>query len=208
MLSLIRTGELDGARVSESSLAARLGVSRTPVREALQVLDAQGLVNSRGRGVRLRIPDERALADALQTRSALEGFAVQCAARAQREGLLLPARLREVERLAVACDKATRSSGAAAGADANHAFHLALAALAGNSQIDSLLTVIWDQIAIATRAGLAKAPRIDSVHHEHEEILSALRAGDSSRARAAVEAHIGLTEQAIHDDPDETKEYA
>lgn len=209
LLSLIRTGELDGgARVSESSLAERLGVSRTPVREALQVLDAQGLVNSRGRGVRLRVPGEQALAEALQTRGALEGFAVRCAARAQREGLLLPAHLHEVERLAAACDNATRMGGPAAGADANRAFHQALAALAGNSQINSLLTVIWDQIAIATRAGLATAPRIDSVHHEHEEILAAVRAGDPCRARAAVEAHIGQTEQAIHDTPNETKEHA
>lgn len=208
-MSLIRTGELDGgAKVSESSLAERLGVSRTPVREALQVLDAQGLVNSRGRGVRLRVLGERALAEAFQTRCALEGFAVQCAARAQSEGLLLPARLREVEQLAVACDKATRLSGAAAGADANRVFHLALAALAGNSQIDSLLTVIWDQISIATRAGLTEPPRIDSVHHEHEDIVSALRAGDPSRARGAVEAHIGQTEQTVHVEPDETTEYA
>ncbi|HIW62651.1 MAG TPA: FCD domain-containing protein [Candidatus Stackebrandtia excrementipullorum] len=154
--------------------------------------------------MRLRVLGERALAEAFQTRCALEGFAVQCAARAQSEGLLLPAHLREVEHLAVACDKATRSSGAAA----DRVFHLALAALAGNSQIDSLLTVIWDQTPIATRAGLTEPPRINSVHHEHEDILSALRAGGSGRTRGAVEAHIGQTEQTIHVEPDETKEYA
>lgn len=196
LLGLIRTGELDaGVKVSELSLAERLGVSRTPVREALRVLDAQGLVDSRGRGVRVRVPQEQDLTEALQTRCALEGFAVQCAARAQREGLLLPAHLHEVERLAIVCDDATRSGGATAGADANRVFHLALAALAGNRQIDSLLELIWDQITIATRAGLTDPPRVDAVHHEHDEILSALRAGDPTRARTAIEVHIEQTEQ-------------
>lgn len=209
LLSLIRAGELDGgAKVSELSLAQRLGVSRTPVREALQVLDAQGLVDSRGRGVRVRVLRDRELAEAFQVRCALEGFAVQRAAVAQRQGLLLPAHLREVERLAAACDEVTRSGGPGAGAEANRVFHLALASLAGNRQIDSLITLVWDQIAIATRAGLTEPRRIEAVHHEHEAILSALRAGDPARARGAVETHIGQTEQTTHLGPNQTKENA
>lgn len=197
LLGLIRSGELNGdERVSELSLAERLGVSRTPVREALRVLDAQGLVISRGRGVRVRVPADHELADAFQTRAALEGHAVQLAAEAQRQGLLLPARLRRVEELAIACDEQTRQEGPAAGAATNRAFHLALAALAGNRQIDGLLAVVWDQITIATRAGLTHQPRINAVHAQHEEILTALRGGDPLRARCAVETHIAHTRQA------------
>lgn len=209
LLSLIRAGELDGgAKVSELSLAERLGVSRTPVREALQVLDAQGLVDSRGRGVRVRVLRERELTEAFQTRCALEGFAAQRAASAQREGFLLPAHLHEVERLASACDEVTRSGGPGVGAEANRIFHLALAALAGNRQIESMLTLVWDQITIASRAGLTESRRIEAVHLEHEAILSAVRAGDPDRARGAVEAHIGQTEQTTSIDSEQTKENA
>lgn len=207
LLNLIRSGSFDvDTKVSELSLAETLGMSRTPVREALRVLDAQGLVESRGRGVRVRVPKQRELAEAFDTRCALEAHAAQAAAQAQRDGLLLPARLREARLLAVRCDEATRTEGPAAGAAANRAFHLAVSALAGNAQLQGFLEVIWDQITIATRAGLTLPPRIHDVHAEHEALLAAITAGDPAGARAAAEHHIGRTHdltQSHDQDPEE-----
>ncbi|MET4428267.1 GntR family transcriptional regulator [Mycolicibacterium sp. 624] len=209
LLGLIRRGELRGdVKVSEASLAARLGVSRTPVREALRVLDAQRLVVSQGRGVRARVPGARELAEAFETRCALESFAAQEAATAQRAGLLLPARLREVERLAVSCDQATRVAGALAGAEENRTFHLALAALPGNSQINALLTAVWDQIIIATRAGLTTTPRVNDVHREHEAILQAISRGRPDQARSAVSVHVDHTRRISLNSIDETETHA
>ena len=195
LLGLIRSGELTGdTKVSESSLANRLGMSRTPVREALRVLDAQSLVVSRGRGVCVRVPGTRELREAFETRCALEGYAAQRAAEAHHAGLLLPARLREVEYLAERCDEVTRTQGPSAGAEANRHFHLAPAALADNRQIDALLAVVWDQIAIASRAGLTAHPRMNAVHDEHEDILCAIRDGNPERARIAATRHIDQTQ--------------
>lgn len=206
LLDLIRSGELNGdTKVSESSLAHRLGMSRTPVREALRVLDAQNLVISRGRGISVRIPGDRELEDAFETRCALEGHAAQVAATSHRAGLVLPIRVREVEHLAQRCDEVTRTQGPDAGAEANRQFHLAVAALAGNRQIDALLTVVWDQIAIATRAGLTEKLRIGAVHHEHEGILVAIRDGEPEQARDAVTRHIDQTRYVAERD-DGTKE--
>ncbi|MGB3484923.1 MAG: GntR family transcriptional regulator [Mycobacterium sp.] len=209
LLGLIRTGELRGdVKVSESSLAEQLGVSRTPVREALRVLDAQRLVVSQGRGVRARVPGARELTEAFETRCALESFAAQQAATSQRAGMLLPARLREVERLAASCDQATRMAGALAGAEENRRFHLALAALAGNSQINTLLTAVWDQITIAARAGLTTTPRADDVHREHEAILQAITSGQPDHARSAVSAHVDHTRSIALNDIEERQAHA
>lgn len=209
LLDLIREGQLDGAvKVSESSLATRLGMSRTPVREALRVLDAQNLVVSRGRGITVRVPGARELREAFETRSALEGHAAWLAADAQRAGLLLPARVREVEHLAARSDELTREEGPDAGAGANRRFHLATAALAGNRQIDDLLSVVWDQIGIATRAGLTAPSRVGAVHLEHEDILSAIRDGDPERARAAVDRHIDRTRHVAGSGDQPTEESA
>lgn len=208
LLELIRTGEMPhDIAMSESSLAERLGMSRTPVREALRVLDAQGLVVSRGRGVRVRVPGTRELEEAFETRAALEGYAAESAAVSQGAGLLLPARMSEVERLASQCAQVTRTRGPGAGAEANRLFHLTLAALAGNSQIDGLLEVVWEQIAISTRAGLTVGMRIETVQHEHEEILNAIRLGRAKEARDAVTHHVSQTRCAIQQDEIVTEEH-
>lgn len=163
------------------------------MREALSGLDAQGLVVSQGRGVRLRVPTIPELVEALEVRMALEGFAVARAAQRQQDGLLLPARIRSVQALAAECDARTRNSGPGAGAAANRGFHLALAALADNEKLDGHLEVLWDQFLIATRAGLSTTSRVHDVHAEHQQILHALTHGDAEQAGSAVEGHIAAT---------------
>ena len=83
-----------------------------------------------------------------------------------------------------------------------------MASLAGNDQIDALLMSVWDQILIATRAGLTATPRVDDVHREHETILQAVADGLPDKARIATTAHVEITRSISLDPNDETKDRA
>src|SRR5690349_23874271 len=80
------------AKISESELAERLQVSRTPVREALERLHGDGLVDARGRGVRLKTLDARELRAVYRVRAALEGLTAELAAERQQAGEIAPAK--------------------------------------------------------------------------------------------------------------------
>src|SRR5690349_15974495 len=122
---LIVSGELP-ARVSESELADRLHVSRTPVREALERLHGDGLVDTRGRGVRLVELDQTELKAVYRVRAALEALTAELVAERQRAGEIAPAALTGLTRLADRADEATRAADLTAGATHNRAFHLKL----------------------------------------------------------------------------------
>ncbi|HWS52452.1 MAG TPA: GntR family transcriptional regulator [Microbacterium sp.] len=194
---LVVAGDLDGpGKVSESSLAQRLAVSRTPVREALQRLEADGLVIARGRGVRTRLRTGEELGWVYEARAALEAFAAAALAGRQREGRLEPASLDELDRLAGETDAVSRTGDFGAATALNRRFHERIAELAGNPVIVESLARHWDQILVSTRAGLADPDRTRAVHDEHLAVLSAIRVGDSDTAAAAARDH-ALTTRAV-----------
>lgn len=188
--TLVVSGALDPAnRFSEAELAQRLQVSRTPVREALQRLEGDGLVYARGRGVRVRTLDPQELGDIFSARAGLEGWALFLAARRVAAGEVAPARLDTVTALADAAHAHTVAGDLARAADANRAFHEAAAALCENGVVIDTLARWWDQITVSTRRSIEAPHRVDEVDREHRAILDALRAGDPDAARAATESH-------------------
>ena len=183
-------------RVTEAHLAERLGVSRTPIREALQRLESDGLVRAQGRGVRLRLLTAEELLDVFTARAGLEGWAAHLAASRVAAGEVPPARLDELDALAKQAQTYTSQGDLARGADANRAFHQALTELAGSLAMSEALRRWWDQITISTRRTLHTPDRVAAVHSEHQLMLRALRAGDPSATRAATEAHAIATRNA------------
>ncbi|UOE45719.1 GntR family transcriptional regulator [Agromyces larvae] len=195
---LVVSGGLDPAdRISETALAQRLEVSRTPVREALQRLDAEGLVHAAGRGIRVRLTVGRDLADLFEARAALEAHAAARLAELVAAGELAPARLAELDRLADATDATTRSGDLAAAAEGNRAFHLRVAELAGNRVIVDTLRAYWDRITVSTRAYLAAGDRAATVDDAHRDLLAAIAAGDPRAAATAAREHAMTTAAAI-----------
>lgn len=190
-------GIREDERTAESQLAERLGVSRTPVREALQRLESDGLVRAQGRGVRLWILSTHELAQLHAARAGLEGWAAFLAAQRVAGGEVAPARLDELEMLAAQTHKLTMSGDLPRAVEANRAFHQAIAALADNPVISTTLERWWDQVIISTRKSLQSSERTQAVHTEHEVILDALCLGDATKARAAVEAHAFATRNAL-----------
>ena len=96
-----------GARLTELDVAALLEMSRTPVREALHALAADGLVQPSGRGVTVVELAPEELQDAYQVRAALEALTAELTAERQRDGRIAPADLRALQEIADAAAEAT-----------------------------------------------------------------------------------------------------
>lgn len=203
----LRAGVVDGSlipharRVSESTLAARLAVSRTPVREALQRLDAEGLVVARGRGVTARRLNPDDLRDTYRTRAVLEGAAAESIAAAQQQGSVRPADLTELDELAATTDAATRAARLAEAVRHNRSFHRRIAELADNTVALALLDLLWDRIILSTQDTLGSPSRTAQVAAEHHDLLGAIRAGDTDAARRVAVAHVLATAD-LASDPD------
>jgi DNA-binding GntR family transcriptional regulator len=193
---LIVAGELP-ARISESDLAGRLEVSRTPVREALERLHGDGLVDAHGRGVRLVSLGAPELRHVYRVRAALEALTAELVAERQAAGEIAPAALTALTRLAGAADEATRAADLAAGAASNRAFHLKVAELAANPPALDALRRIWDQIVVSTRRSLVAPARAQAVDDEHRRLLEAVAAGDARAAAEAARAHVLNTLEAF-----------
>ena len=186
-----------GAALRHEQLAARFGVSRTPIREALRKLQATGLVElSPNRGAVVHTPARHELADVYELRADLEGFACElaCARATDADVELLDA---AQERLAAAIEGVQRLDEAgfdAAVADANGAFHDAIHRAARNAR---LLTSIRELQHFFPRDSVWRAIADDpaTLHAmnivEHERIAAALRARRPARARRAMRDHVG-----------------
>ncbi|POH59604.1 GntR family transcriptional regulator [Cryobacterium zongtaii] len=195
---LVVSGQLDPkVRIAEADLATRLGVSRTPIREALHRLEGDGLVIAQGRGVRVKVMAIPELADLLSARAGLEGWAVFQAAQRVSAGELPPAALAELAQLADSAASHTRAGDLEQGVDFNRLFHERSAALASNAAISATLALWWDRITVSTKHTLHTPERVEQVDREHRVIIDAVLGGDAAAARDAVEKHILNTRETL-----------
>lgn len=183
----IATGSLArGARVHQEDLAEGLGVSRTPVREALRRLAAEGLVEMRtNRGARVADVRHGDMRAAYEARLVLEpGAARLAAARVVPE-----ARARMRSALAAqrrAIPNVARSF------DANREFHIALVAAAGNDYLLRFAERLWvariGEVIYERQSETPERMQLDA--DEHEEILLAIEAGNGRRAESLTRRHV------------------
>ncbi|MFC9439778.1 GntR family transcriptional regulator [Nocardia sp. NPDC057030] len=182
-----------GRALGEQELCDRLGVSRTPVREALRRLESDGLVAAARRGVTVVELDAKALRDAYLMRASLEALTAELAARRQRAGELSPASLRRLVEHADLADAATRRGDLAAGVEHNRAFHRYIAELADIPMALEVLERIWDRIIVSTRTSLNAPPRPARVDDQHRNLIAAISAGEPDAAAAQARAHVLAT---------------
>jgi DNA-binding GntR family transcriptional regulator len=181
-----------GAALEEERLAAAHGVSRTPVREALRLLAATGLVDHRPHRIAVVArPEPGRLADMFQAMAELEAIcATLCASAMSR-----------ADKARLAARHVAMGAMVAAGAldryrDANVAFHEALYAGAGNGYLAELAGATRRRLAPFRAAQLGGGDRLAASHAEHGAIIEAIQAGDGAAAAAAVRAHLAATEGA------------
>jgi len=180
------------APVLETDLADRLGVSRTPVREALRMLTSEGLVSPRPGGghAAVRI-GERDLHDTVAARVGIETLAVRLAA--ERATV---AQLDEIDAINLRA-RASLEAGLLGGTmEANEAFHRAIAAATGSRLIEFLLARIYEFILVSRVLDGVREQRwafreMTRFVGEHEGIAEALRARDGQRAAERMRAHLG-----------------
>jgi len=192
----IISGELAvGAKLNESDIAAALGVSRGPVREAFRALDQAGLVRvEKNRGVFVRQVSLEEANEIYEVRAALEGLIGRLAA--QRATSDEIDRLRGVVRRMQAMERSRR---AAAYYPLNVEFHELLAQAAHNAALLANYRRVVNQLDLYRRETLTRsAENIPISTVEHREIVDAVAARDADRAERLTFDHVIQSRERLH----------
>ena len=184
---MILSGEIKaGERLSEQSIAARLGVSRGPVREATSALERSGLLTSiANRGVFVREVSGEELLELYDMRALLTGFA--CALVACRATGADKARLAAIVE---DMDDALRRGDGPRYYQGNLDFHAAIMDLAGHVKAAQIYDTLLKEAHLSRRGVLSTPPMMDQSNAEHRAIVAAIVAGDAERARDLGERHV------------------
>ena len=174
-----------GDRLVESDLAEQFGVSRTPIREALQRLETQSLLARDGRSLIVASLDHNQMAELYVVRRELEGLAARLAARhATAEEV-------QVLRDMVEDDLALINDPAAL-ARANRRFHTQIHLASHNRYLVQQLDLVHRSMALMATTSLAVEGRGQIALSEHEAIVAAIAAHDEDAAYAALKEHISV----------------
>ena len=172
-----------GDRLVENELAERFGVSRTPIREALQRLETQSMLTRDGRSLIVASLDHNQMAELYVVRAELEGLAAALAARhATVEEMRVLRRMIDQDR--------ERLDDPAALSRANRRFHKQIHLASHNMFLVQQLDLVHRSMALLATTSLAVEGRGRDALAEHARIVDALEARDEVAARAALQAHI------------------
>ena len=192
----IVTGALrPGERLDEQSLAARFGVSRTPIREALMQLATAGLIELQPRrGAFVASLSLKEVIERFEVMAALEGA---CAALAAR-------RITEDERQALleahdACAQQAPGGDADTYYYANERFHEVIYAACHNTYLAEQARQLHDRLKPFRRLQLRARSRVATSLTEHQAIVDAILAGESSRAEQVLRDHILIQGERLTD---------
>jgi DNA-binding GntR family transcriptional regulator len=175
-----------GERYSVAQLAERFGVSRTPVREALLVLERQGVVRfERNRGVRVLETTAHDLEEVFALRLLLEVPATRraCALLTREDLDALERELRTMERLAAEGDEAAFMAH-------DKRFHEIILRGSGNRRLTTIVSQLRDLVRFRGASTVGRSRDLQAILAEHVVILDALRARDSHGAARAMRAHL------------------
>ena len=173
-----------GDRLVESELAERLGVSRTPVREALQRLETQAMVTRDGRSLIVSSLDHNQLAELYAVRTELEGLAARLAARHATDEEV------RVLRGMVDDDMALVGGDPRALARANKRFHRQIHLASHNRFLVQQLDLVQRSMALMANTTFAAEGRDVAGLAEHAAIVAAIKARDGDAACSALRTHI------------------
>ena len=178
---------------SETRLSAELGISRTPVREALQCLSQDGYITIvPSRGFRIRTLNSADMEQSIQVRCAIEGYCAYllCKDIQSRKAQRLMRRLQEL--LEDMEDSAEADDGHESFMSADHNFHLALVSYAGNEEFDQLFQRLMYLIRLTSQQALNVPGRVEGTLEEHRQFYEALSSGDAAKAYTLLIQHLTM----------------
>jgi DNA-binding GntR family transcriptional regulator len=175
-----------GSWIDEQALALEYGISRTPLREALKVLAAEGLVVLKPRrGCYVTELSEQDIDEVFPVMALLEGRVAEEAARR-----ITSADFSRLEAIHAELEKHAAVNNADRFFEANQRFHTALQDIAGNRYLAQLIDDARKVIKLTRRDSLRLEGRLKQSLAEHREILEALRGKDADRARQSMHDHL------------------
>jgi DNA-binding GntR family transcriptional regulator len=180
----IRQGRLaPGSRLTETEIAQRLNISRTPVREAIRRLEAEGLVQHLPRaGAVVRQLDHAEVMELYEMRAVLDGTAARLAARTATGG--------ELDELAAINDTMAQAAAPTDLARANALFHTLLRDAARNRFLVGSMRSLDAVLLLLGPSAMHLPDRAREAVGEHRQVLAALAARDGAAAEAAMRRHL------------------
>ena len=184
---MILSGELaPGVKLTETALAAQLGVSRGPLREAFRMLDEAGLVRTeKNRGVFVRsLPLEEAM-EIFDMRASMDEMVGRRLA-----GSMLPADLKEARSLVEQMEQAVKAKDSRRYHLLNLQFHDRLVEMAGNGKMTAIYRKLIKELSLFRRFNLADGVLMPLSVGEHRQIVKAIASGDRDAAGRAMYEHV------------------
>ncbi len=184
--AIINSKLAPGSKLVESQLAARLRVSRNPVREALRQLEQDGLVvHTPNHGVTVQEIGLAQAAEIAVVREELEALSCRLAAR-----LATPADIADLRRIIVRDSSSVASGDLDELITSEFGFHERLLQMTQNQTLIRLLAGLRDAILRFRRAAILLPDRPEEVVSEHAQVVDAMEAGDAATAEALLREHI------------------
>lgn len=184
----IRSGKLQpGERLPEVEIADALGVSRTPVREALKRLEALGLIVPTSDGMKVRELSAQEVNELYTAWAELEGVAARQAA--------LNARPADIELMRSICDQWTPALSPERLGVLNHRLHQAIYSASCNTFLQRALNEVENAVALLGLQTYVEQQRREQAGAEHREIVDAIARRDVEAAAAAASTHIEQAEK-------------
>lgn len=184
---MIMTGALrEGDKINENELCASMGVSKTPLREALRVLNVEGLISLiPNRGSYVTRPTIEEIVEMFDVMSLLEGYCARaaCVRMSERDFM-------RIERLHARLEKHFDHRDQDAYIRVNNQYHSLVQELAGNRTLNQIVSGLRKKILLYRFKSLNLPQRFESSIQEHRQLLEAFRQRDGRMAEALMQTHL------------------
>lgn len=193
----ILTGKISpGARMMEVELAEDMGVSRTPVREAIRKLEKEGLVTIEPRrGAYASKISEKDMVDILEVRQDMEGLAAYLASSRMSQD-----QMKQLEEISEEYDKAVKAGNMTDMIKYDSAFHNLIVESCNNSILMMMINQLQELVLRFRYIYYDNFKRAEKMPEEHRIIMDAIREGRSGEAREAADAHIESLKNGVIND--------